>query len=62
MPLTFTLTFYWWHFPILLVLAAFVLFWMGSRKSGMLGGVIEDLIAIGLLIGALISLITGLLA
>lgn len=40
----------WMLFPAALVVAAIILFIMGSRESGMLGGLFEGLAAFALLV------------
>ena len=55
-----TVTLGWWIWPAGLVGAAFILFWQGSKEGGMMGGVVHGLIAFGLLIGAVVTVIAKL--
>lgn len=61
-----TITFHWFYIPIALALAAFLSFYIGSRQdSGYwwgFEGLWEFLIGSALLIAAIVSLITGLIA
>lgn len=54
-----TITLGWWIWPAGLVGAAVILFIHGSREGGMMGGIIQTLIAFGLLIGAVVATIVG---
>lgn len=52
-----TITLGWWIWPAGLVGAAVILFLHGSREDGMMGGVVQTLIAFGLLVGAVVTVI-----
>lgn len=51
---------HWWVWPAGLIGAAAILWYHGSRESGMLGGVVQFLIGCGLIIGAIVAVIVRL--
>jgi hypothetical protein len=54
-----TITLGWWAVPALLTIAGLGLWWHGSRESGMMGGLVQFLLGVGLFIGALASCAVG---
>lgn len=54
-----TITLHWWLVPVGMVVATFLLWWHGSRESGMMGGIVQFLFGAGLLIGAIATALVG---
>lgn len=54
-----TVTLHWWMVPIAMLLACFGLLWHGSREGGMMGGIVQFLVACGLFIGAICTALVG---
>lgn len=54
-----TITLGWWAIPIGMLVACFILLWHGSREGGMMGGVVQALVAFGLFIGAIGAALVG---
>lgn len=48
----------WYLVPAALTLVAFVLFYISSKRSGMLGGIIEGMFGFGCLIAAIACVLT----
>lgn len=53
-----TLSLHWWYFPAALVLGAVLASWLGSRESGMFGGLGHAMLALALVFGAAVSAAT----